>query len=392
MNTVFPELKQCSGCTACYSSCPTDAISMKKDDEGFLYPVIDPEKCINCNKCRKVCPFNNPIEKREFNSKIYAFTHSDTAVLANSTSGGAFTAISDGVLKDKGVVFGAVYTPELAVCHVGANTKAQRDKMCGSKYLQSNIGQSFKEIKTSLETGKTVLFSGTPCQVAGLKSYLSGNKTPGALITVDFLCHGVMSPLLFEDYIRFVEKKTKKKIIAHDCRKKFYGWGHCESNVFSDESEDHKSRFSQLHKRLFYMDVGERPSCYNCKFCSIERYSDITIGDFWGIEKYDKEMFDKNGVSLIIVNSLQGEKVLKSILPTGRIREESIQYVLPKQPHLSTPIKMTDERIQFWSNYKKRGYYYAIKKLFYRPLHELISDVLKSIRIYDFLLKMTGKT
>ena len=391
MNTVFPELKQCSGCTACYSACPTNAITMSTDEEGFLYPVIDSDICIRCNKCRIICPINNERSMHSDCQKVYAYTHFDEKVLSKSSSGGAFTAISDFVLEHKGVVFGAIYSENLVVRHDYAQTKSERDKMCGSKYVQSELGQTFSQVRRLLEDGRVVLFSGTPCQVAGLYAFIDNQKFTGKLFTVDFLCHGVMSPLLFKEYLEFVEKSQRIKITGHDCRKKHNGWGHCESNIFADGTEDHISRFSQLHKRLFYMDVGERPSCYSCKFCTLERHSDITIGDFWGIEKFEPDMYDINGVSLVIINTIQGMNVFDEIRETGKIRQVPIDYALPKQPHLNRPIIMTKTREQFWDNYHKKGYYYAIKKLFYRPIHEGISDVLKKVGVYDTLLRLTGK-
>ena len=385
MHTIYESKEQCCGCNACRLICPVKAISMIPDNEGFTYPHINQDICVNCGRCKKVCPIINISTRKSHNIlKVFAFKHKDINVLLRSSSGGAFTAISDTVLDNNGKVCGAVYDNVSRVKHVIGSTKTERNNMCGSKYLQSNLEDIYAKINLELEKGTQVLFTGTPCQIAGLNGYLNG-KNADNLITVDLLCHGVVSPKLFLDYIQYVEINKKKKIIRHECRGKHCGWGHCERNFFDDGTDDYKSRFSQLHKRLFYSNLALRPSCYKCPFTSLNRESDITIADFWGIDKEIPSFCDKNGVSLILSNTSKGNKIINEINIYGSLHEATIEQAIIKQPHLQRPVQKPYKRENFWDIYLKQGYYHAIKYAFYRPVHEWISDLLKKIRLYNFL-------
>jgi coenzyme F420-reducing hydrogenase beta subunit len=365
---------------------------MVSDGEGFLYPEINDDLCIKCNKCRTYCDFNKHPKDNDklYEPVVYGFKHKDTTVLSKSTSGGAFTALSDSILDKGGVVFGVVENKDLQIEHTYAVNTVERDMMCGSKYVQSTMGDSYKKVKEYLTTGIPVLFTGTPCQVAGLYAYLE-EKEYNNLFTADIICHGVPSPLVFSDYIKYVEKKSHKRISQHLFRGKIDGWGHGECNIFADGSMDNSTRFSQLHRRLFYKNLAERPSCYQCKYTTIKRVSDMTLADFWGVDKEIPELYDKNGVSLLIVNSQKGNTMLDSIKDKGVCVHTSIESALPKQPQLSTPIKKPANREQFWDMYYTKGYYKALKFAFYRPLHEGIVDFLKKIGIFSLLSKALGK-
>lgn len=393
MKSVFDKKMMCCGCTACYSACPKDAIIMCLDEEGFLYPKINEEKCVDCGICRKVCDFQKTeATSAGFMQKAYGFFHNDSEVLNHSTSGGAFSALSDAILKKGGIVFGAVYDEEFRVIHVGGETENERDRMRGSKYLQSDMNSAYRCIQTALQADRFVLFVGTPCQVAGLRSFLRcDTKEYPKLYTVDFICHGVTSPMLFRDYLKFVEKKFRKKIIAHECRSKKKGWAHVEGNTFADKSEDYDSRFSQLHRRLFHKDVANRPSCYCCKYTSLNRISDITIADFWGVEMYLPEMYNTNGVSALLVNSPKGAALFDEVKESGTYRETTSDCIAKRQPHLSKPTECPKNRNQFWTTYFSQGYYKAIKTVFYRPIHEAMVDYMKRIGVFGFVKKIMGR-
>lgn len=391
MKQVYTNKAQCCGCTACYAMCPREAIQMLPDSEGFLYPSIDETKCINCGLCQKVCDFNNPTKFNPVSQHLYGYKHENEAVLKKSSSGGAFTAISNEILDRDGAVFGAVYDGTLTVVHAMAEDAEGRDRMCGSKYVQSRIGDTYTKVKEVLEAGRQVLFTGTPCQVAGLRSFLGRKDYPG-LTTVDFICHGVPSPQIFKEYLCFVEKKMHKKIVAHECRGKQSGWAHVESNRFADGSEDHVSRFSQLHRRLFYKDIANRPACHNCPYAGTNRVSDITIADFWGVDTQIPEFYDKRGVSLLLINTVKGEQMFRLIKEKGQTVETCLEQVLPRQPLLSHPTQRSDNRDMFWKMYYKKGYEKAIKSVFYHPTHEAAVDTMREMGIFPFIARILGKS
>lgn len=216
----------CCGCTACASICVHDAITMQTDTLGFLYPVVNKEKCVDCGLCEKVCAFNDHYDTSQnlLKPNAYAARHKDMCEVETSRSGAAFVAISDYILENGGVVYGAGFTDHFRVVHKRATTKEERDEFKGSKYVQSDLGHVFRQVKEDLKNGLTVLFSGTPCQTAGLNSYI-GKKLREHLVLVDIVCHGVPGPYLWRDYIAYLEKKQGDKICWVNFRdKKKYGW------------------------------------------------------------------------------------------------------------------------------------------------------------------------
>jgi len=362
MIKLYKEKKDCCGCTACMSICPKGAISMQVDEEGFFYPTIDTEKCIECSLCKKVCSFQNGYNKNG-NSDfpfIYAIKHKDEAVRKSSTSGGAFTAISDYILEREGDVYGVAFDESMCVVHQKANSKEEREKLKGSKYVQSDLKNTFAEIKALLQNDRNVLFTGTPCQTAGLKSYLD-NKNTEKLILCDIVCHGTPSPLMWKEHIAFSEKKNNLKIIQYYCRSKVNGWhGHNELTIYENGNEDYSTALSQKHKKLFYSHNILRPSCHNCQYTNLRRLSDITIGDFWGIEKCMPDFDDNKGVSLLLLNSSKGKEIFANIKKNLEYRVSSTKDCL--QPQLEYPTKPSPKRDKFWRHYNSRGYKYVIKK------------------------------
>ena len=250
---------QCCGCTACLYSCPTNAISMKFDREGFVYPVIDDTLCIDCSKCDIVCSFTHNKLINDFKIRSYAFKNNDERVREKSQSGGAFISISDYFLNKNGVVYGVGYDATFAACHKRAITKEQRNEFVGSKYVQSNMNNIFGYIKDDLCSNKLVLFSGTPCQVAGLKSYLRNEKNIDNLYTVDLLCHGVPSPLVWKDYLSYINK-SYGQIMNVTFRDKSYGWRSHMESFYIRKSKISKSYFA----KLFHGHLIIRPCCFNC--------------------------------------------------------------------------------------------------------------------------------
>ena len=297
------EKYMCDGCHACYSVCPKDAISMEIDDEGFWYPKVDNTKCVDCNKCEKVCPILNKKEAKSL-KKAYACYNLDEDIRVKSSSGGTFTILAAEVIKDNGVVFGAKFDEDFNVVHDYVEDIDGLSKFRGSKYVQSNIGDSFRQAKKFLDSGRKVLFSGTPCQIGGLKSYL--NKDYENLVTVDLICHGVPSPMIWQRYIN--ELGDGKKLSAMTFRDKSKGWN---SGVlkyrFEDGSEITEEYGESLYIKGFIKNCFLRPSCYKCNFKTLDRISDFTLGDFWGVEELIPEIDKKSGVSLIMIHTKKAQ-------------------------------------------------------------------------------------
>lgn len=304
----------CCGCTACASICPKDAITMEPDTLGFKYPKVDLDKCIDCGLCEKVCAFNDNYDK-SLNLKepeIYAARHKDIHEIETSRSGAAFIAISDYILENGGIVYGVGYKDHFRVAHKRATTKEERNEFKGSKYVQSDLDGIFRQVKEDLKQGNTVLFSGTPCQTAGLNSYI-GNKLRENLVLVDIVCHGVPGPYMWRDYLDYLEKKQGSKICWVNFRdKQEYGWA-AHKETFKFVKGEGKMSFTYL----FYQNIMFRHSCGKCHFANTQRPSDITIADFWGWEKTDPEFNkDNKGVSLVLVNT---EKVANFLKRRARI-------------------------------------------------------------------------
>jgi len=343
---LYTYKKNCSGCTACVNVCPQNAIVMQKDSEGFLYPEIVWDKCMNCRLCQKVCGFKTPSEK--YPLKFYAVKNKSTEIIHTSSSGGMFSAISDYILNLGGVVCGAAYNYEQHIVeHVFCRTREERDRLKGSKYLQSELHDSFAQIENCLKAGETVLFVGTPCQVSGLLNFLEQKRLDlTTLYTCDLVCHGVPSPKIWKDYITAIEKKQHIKVDYVTFKDKRNGWEHPVIIVKNG------SREIQLDaiKRVLFGDVAMRPSCHNCKFTNLNRVGDITIGDFWGIRGKHPEFYDKNGVSLVLVNTGQGMELFQKIRNYIDICESNEAEC--EQPNLKSPTKMSDRRQIFWKDYE----------------------------------------
>ncbi len=312
--TLFEKKEDCCGCGACLNICPKQAISMKEDECGFIYPVINEDKCIKCGQCKKVCAFQNASQN---NSPIecYAAVSKNEKQAKKSASGGVFAAMATDYIDKGGVVFGAAFDEEWKVHHISVETKDQLRFLQGSKYVQSDIEMSYKEVKACLDSGRQVLFSGTPCQVAGLQSFL-GQEYEN-LLTVDIVCHGVPSNRMFQEYIKVLESKYRGKVSDFTFRDKTIGWGINGSTIVNGKKI---KIWQSASSYLFYFSKGwiYRENCYKCPYACEHRPADITLGDYWGIEKQHPEILGKNGwneskgISCVVVNSNKGyEKIQK---------------------------------------------------------------------------------
>lgn len=315
----MPELcsiELCTGCSACSSICVRSAITMLPDAEGFLRPVIDSSKCINCGLCTKVCPVLNPVHKHEQTYSPIAAINKNILVLKKSSSGGVFSLLAEWTIRQGGVVFGAVMNEENKVYHTAAYNYEEIAPMRSSKYLQSDIGGTFVLTKQLLKEGRRVLFTGTPCQIAGLYNFL-GRIKKSNLLTVDVVCHGTPSNQMF---ISYLEKLAKYKGILYQDIKNFsfrqvQTWGYAPSFEYNNSriSLD-DAGVENLYMLLFLSSKLSRPSCYKCSYSTPNRVSDITIADFWGIGEKEKFPYDtSHGCSLLLLNSMRGKQVFDEV-------------------------------------------------------------------------------
>ena len=306
INIDINNKKDCCGCTACSAVCPEGCITMAEDSEGFYYPSVDESVCINCGLCERVCPIKKEIPKDSL-QKSFVSRINDDEVLMNSSSGGAFTALSRYAIDNGYTVYGGAYNECFDVVHDSAKTNAEAVKFRGSKYVQSFMGDTFKKIKAQLDGGERVLFSGTPCQGAGLLSYL--RKPYDNLVTVDFVCHAVPSPKVWKLYREYLTKKYNSEIKSVNFRSKVYGY-HCSS--IKIDMQNGKSQAKGLNTDMFlksfFFNVSCRPSCYDCHFKTVDRVCDITVFDCWNITRFvpDKKDDDR-GYSAVIVHSKKGQ-------------------------------------------------------------------------------------
>lgn len=348
----------CCGCTACASICAHDAITMKPDALGFLYPEVDKEKCVDCGLCEKVCAFNDnyDISLNLDKPLAYGARHKDMNEVETSRSGAAFIAISDFILEQGGVVYGAGYTDHFRVVHKRATTKEERDEFKGSKYVQSDMTGVFRQVKQDLRDGLTVLFSGTPCQTSGLNSYV-GKRLRENLFLVDIVCHGVPSPYIWRDYIAYLEKKQGSPIVWVNFRdKQKYGWA-AHHETFKFKMGGGKMSFTYL----FYKHIILRKSCEKCHFTNLHRPSDITIADFWGWQKTDPNInSDDKGVSLVLINTEKGRKLFEASKDRMNTVQADIQNCL--QPNMQHPTKIDRKRNEFERDYQAKGFDFVYKK------------------------------
>lgn len=305
-------LRGCTGCSACVNICARKAISMVNDSGGFLYPQVDRDKCTDCSLCNTVCQIEiKPDRCNTAEKKFYALVNKNDSYLKASSSGGAFLAVAEYVFARNGVVAGCAFDDDLKACHVLTYNMADcMEKLCGSKYVQSDTKNIYTEVRKCLSDGRIVLFVGTPCQIQGL--YLFLKKKPDNLITLDLICHGVSSPLLWKKHKEYLEKQVRAKISKYRFRgKEKAGWALYYYYFYGDKNRC-KAGPSVLDRYYtdFLKGANYRESCYDCKFSNLDRVGDITIGDFWGAQKFIEGIDVHKGVSLVIVNSQKGHEIL----------------------------------------------------------------------------------
>ena len=318
------EKQKCCGCGACVNVCPRDAIENKVDEYGFVYPSVNKDLCIECGLCVSVCDFGSEEKNAALPEKVYAGVNRDKSVLKSSSSGGVFSVLAEYVLKNGGAVCGCVYDEKLKPVHICVEKQEEYLPMRGSKYAQSDVGYVYREIKARLLKGQQVLFTGTPCQVAAVKGVV-GNANSENLITVDLICHGVPSALMFERFVSYLEEKYNSEIVWFNFRSKKYGWQRYSSEFgLANGRTVNIGKANEFYGPAFTAGYIIRESCSNCKYASQDRVGDITIGDFWGHEKSQLSRDVSKGLSLFTINTSKGEALL-SVL-SEKMDMEEVDY------------------------------------------------------------------
>lgn len=347
----------CFGCRACEQSCPKKCITMKENDEGFIYPEVDNSICVNCHRCLNVCPANHDNDA-DLPIKVFAMKNKDRKRLYNSASGGASDALANYVIDKGGVVFGVAYTETMKPAHIKCTTKEDLNKIQSSKYVASDTNNTFSLVKEELNKGKLVLYTGTSCQIKGLELYLG--KDYSNLITVSIVCHGTPSFKAFRTYLDSLEKKYKSKVVDYNFRSKRYGWGLYIIIIIMEDG-----RIKKLYRRhtedlyLYeFLDGGKnyRESCYECKFATKNGVGDLCIGDYWGIEDAYPKFYDKLGVSLITANTDKGLKILEEI-PNIELLDSTLENAIKNQGNMKHPTTRKQERDTFYKNLSVDRYF-----------------------------------
>ena len=385
--------QKCCGCSACADACPTQCIQMTPDGEGFTYPKIDEKRCLNCGKCLTVCPISNAecVKNTPYDNVAYAFVSNNADTHFHSTSGGAFFAVVDGFVAnnpDKFFVVGAAFEGT-RLCHIITNDLAEAERLKKSKCLQSDARGIYRAVKERLDEGAAVLFSGTPCMVAALKSFLGKNYEK--LLTVDIVCHGVPNQEIFDAYLNDLEKKHGARVTSVTFRvKKNYDVEKPNPRTaifeFDNGSSLHLDVASCEYLYGFHTSLFLRPSCEACPFALSQRPGDITLGDFWGIEKKHPELSSARGVSLVHFNTEWGKALLPALERNGALTELTWDYACQENDQLTKPSVPHRNRGKFF-RLRRKGVSFidavnACKKpdnLVERVLHKL-QDIQRKLR------------
>lgn len=343
---------KCCGCSACVTSCPVGCIDFNEDERGFLYPIVDISRCINCGLCERVCPCLNDLGERE-PERIYAAINPNDEVRHKSSSGGFFTAIAEYVLNNGGIVFGACFDSDRVVVHDYIDKNEDIERLRRSKYSQSRIGDSFKKVLEFLKSGKLVLFTGTACQIDGLNRFL--RREYANLITVDTVCHGVPSPMIWKDYLHKTledKQRTMDDISYISFRDKKTGWKNCSMVIKAgDEFLVDEKVGVNMYLQGFINNLYLRPACFSCPSKSGRCKSDFSLADFWAIKSFLPEIDDNKGVTLLYVNSNKGERILNEI----NIRLVELDKSLELNSAFSHSARVKYPVDEFWNLYSRKG-------------------------------------
>lgn len=377
----------CTGCSACYAACVKGAISMAPDAEGFLHPIIDSSKCVNCGLCAKSCPvLVRPAPRKPLS--VFAAKANDDDLRLRSSSGGVFSLLARAVIAEGGIVFGAGFNHnDWRIIHKSAENEGELEDLRGSKYVQSDMGETYKRVRAELTKNRKVLFSGTPCQVSGLKLFLG--KEYDNLLLVDVICHAAPSPLAWQKYLKkrlsAVNESSLSSIKRISFRRKNCGWKKYSLSLrFVNDNEYIKDLTQDTFLRGFLSELYNRPSCHNCRCRELKSGSDLTIADYWRVHETMPEMDDDKGVSLILITTKQGESYWKSIESNLKINISDYEDAVRVNPALVKSPMVHKDRMRFFQKlYRDGGFDAIINKLLalslWRRLMLLIKCIIKGV-------------
>lgn len=386
---------QCCGCEACVQRCPKHCIALVEDAEGFLYPKVDASVCVDCGLCEKVCPVINQSDERQPQA-VYAAINPDSDVRQSSSSGGVFSALADAVLSQGGVVFGVCWDEEWRLVFDYTETRDDLYRFRGSKYLQAHVGDAYIKAEQFLKLGRQVLFTGTACQIAGLKKYL--RRDYDNLLAVDVICHGAPSPQVWKKYLdeqlRLIEQNrgSRYQIESINFRDKSVGWKNYNFSIGLKKADGEVEYFTQpssqnIFMRGFLRDFYLRPSCYSCPAKSGKGGSDITLGDFWGINQLKPEIDDDRGISAVMVNTPRGASWLGGL----SLEQSSMSYddVCRYNSALVRSVACPPQRVKFFERYGKESFFALVSDLCCISLARRVINKVKSIlrRIYKMIFR-----
>ena len=373
--------ENCCGCGACEAVCPKKCLSMRADEEGFLYPHIEMEKCVHCGRCERVCPQKQKCKVDEFIPKAYVAVSQNNTVREKSSSGGIFSLLAEEILRQNGIVFGAAFDEQFNVQHQCAISQQELKKLRGSKYVQSDCTSVYKIVKEKLNAKKIVLYTGTPCQIAALKQYLG--REYENLFTAEILCHGVPSPKLWEKYLEWQKENYQSNIKSISFREKKLGWKQFSVEIQFENFKIYTKPFGEdLYGDLFLKNVSLRPSCYHCKFKEMPRCADLSLGDCWGIEKNFPEMDDNKGTSVVLIHSKKGQSLFKQICDTMIYKEGALDQLLPPEADSRKSVEAHPKRNAMFEKLKSgEGFeqlHYCVRESKIKRTYKKIIKIIKA--------------
>lgn len=385
---------ECCGCNACGDACGHGAISFKTDIEGFWYPVVDKDKCVNCGLCERTCPIIHidELKKNDFDKSIcYAAEHKNLEVVFDSTSGGLFSALADIMYKSKGYVGGAVFNDDFSVRQFISNDKNDLPRLRSSKYLQSSLEGFYIQVRSLLCAGEKVLVCGSPCQMAALRAFLKKDYTN--LIIADYICRGINSPKVWRKYLDSFEERYGSKVVYCKAKSKEYGWRNLTQKVILENGKHYYETKDQCNFTKGYLQTGVycRPSCYHCHFKGYPRIADITLADFWGIENVNRTLEKNLGTSLVMVNSKKGEQYFEKV--KARINYVSVPFESIEKGNPSLNFPLSEPRVnrkQFFEDLDKMTFLQVTEK--YIVTKKRVGKKQKLKNILKYMLKIKRAT
>ena len=344
----------CAGCGMCTAICSSGAIQMQPDEHAFLHPTVDAAKCTDCGLCARKCPVSTPPQVSAHTDILTGYAKDET-LLPASSSGAIFPVLAAEIIHRGGIVFGAAFDGDFNVVHTAAETLPELSALCSSKYVQSCIpADCYSQVKTALAAGRWVYFSGVPCQIAALKSYLG--REYETLITQDTACHSVPPPMVWKNYVAALEKQSGGKLTSFSFRNKATGWeGYYIHATFDNGGEFQQPAAKNPYQRGFIKGLYSRSSCFSCKFKGIERCSDITLADYWGVKDIQPEAYNPQGTSLILLHSDKGRALLESC--NGKLQiTTAADGAFTFNPAVLTPVQKPSRYDEFWTGYGKTSF------------------------------------